>query len=28
LLRPGPPKNRTRTFQRIRLKQACEGPVP
>jgi hypothetical protein len=27
LLRPGPPKNRTCTFQRIRLKQAGEGPV-
>jgi hypothetical protein len=26
-LRPGPPKNRTCTFQRIRLKQAGEGPV-
>jgi hypothetical protein len=27
LLRPGPPQNRTCTFQRIRLKQAGEGPV-
>ena len=27
LLRPGPPKNRTCTFQRIRLKQAGEGLV-
>jgi hypothetical protein len=27
LLRPGPPKNRTCTFQRIRLKQAGEGRV-
>jgi hypothetical protein len=27
LLRPGPPENRTCTFQRIRLKQAGEGPV-
>jgi hypothetical protein len=27
LLRPGPPKNRTCTFQRIRLKQAGEDPL-
>jgi hypothetical protein len=27
LLRPGPPKNRTCTFQRIRLKQAGQGPL-
>ena len=27
LLRPGPPQNRTCIFQRIRLKQAGEGPV-